>query len=59
LKHRIGMAVDSLGDIDNALNALTEEEYGVMKENALRMGRQLGEGCFIKQALDEAFSTLK
>ncbi len=59
LKHRIGMAVDSLGDIDNALNALTEEEYGVMKENALKMGRQLGEGCFIKQALDEAFSTLK
>lgn len=58
LKHRIGIAVNSLGDIDNALDALTEEEYGVMKENALRMGRQLGEGYFIKQALHEAFNTL-
>lgn len=53
-EHEIGICVSSLVDIDNALNSLTKEKYQVLKQNALTMGQKLGEGYFIKQALNKA-----
>lgn len=54
-EHKVGICVESLADIDKALNELTTEHYQIMKENALKMGQLLGEGYFIKRALDESF----
>ena len=56
-KHQIGICVDSLADIDNALNNLTEKQYQVMKDNAVKIGKALSEGFFIKQALNKAINS--
>lgn len=54
-EHKVGICVESLADIDKVLNELTTEQYQIMKENALKMGQLLGDGYFIKRALDESF----
>lgn len=56
-EHEVGICVDSLADVDNVLAGLTGEQYQVMKENAIKIGRLLGEGYFIKQALNEAINS--
>lgn len=55
LEHGIGICVESLADLDKVLSELAKEDYQTMKENAIKMGKMLGEGYFIKQALGEAF----
>lgn len=55
LENKIGISVESLEDIDKVLNELTEEDYQTMKKNAIKMGKMLGEGFFIKRALNNAF----
>lgn len=57
-EHKIGVIVDSLTDIDRTLSTLTEKQYQIMKENAIKIGKVLGEGYFIKQALNEAINSL-
>lgn len=53
-EHNIGICVNSLADIDEALGALTQEQYQEMKQNAIRIGGMIGDGYFIKQALSNA-----
>lgn len=55
LEHGIGICVESLADLDKILSKLAKDDYQIMKENAVKMGKMLGEGHFIKQALNEAF----
>lgn len=57
IKHGIGICVNSLADIGTALNSLTKEQYQAMKENAIRTGKRLGQGYFIKQALNKAINS--
>lgn len=57
-KHNIGICVNSLSEIDNALSTLTLEEYQQMRENAIRIGGMIGDGYFIKQSLDMAIKSL-
>lgn len=54
----IGLCVKSLSDLNNTFDKLTEEEYRKMKENAIRIGKMLGDGYFIKQSLDMAIKSL-
>lgn len=54
----IGICVDSLLDINNMLSSLTEEQYQSIKKNAIEMGKALGEGYFIKQAINKAISSI-
>lgn len=58
-EHKIGLCINSLTEIGNILNELTVEQYQEMKENATQIGEKLGDGYFIKQALNNAFKSLE
>lgn len=58
-KHKIGICINSLAEIDDILGRLTEDQYQEMKKNAMQMGEMLNEGYFIKQALSSAIQSLK
>lgn len=51
VKNNIGITVDSLDDLDNALNKLSKENYLSMAKNVQSFAIKLHEGDFIKQAV--------
>lgn len=53
-KHRAGICVKSLAEINNVLQNITAQEYSQMKENATQIGEKLSYGYFTKQALKAA-----
>lgn len=53
----IGICIDSLEDLEDILNSLSEEQYLEMKENTIRTGQLLGEGHFARRALLEAIES--
>lgn len=54
LKHNIGIAVDSLYDVDNAIKTITECDYELMRKNAISIGEKLRAGYYTKKALSKA-----
>lgn len=50
----IGLCVKSLKEVDGIMSAMTRDEYERMRANAIRIGRQIGEGHYITTALEEA-----
>lgn len=56
-ENKIGISIDSLADIDKALNTMTKEQYRILKENAVKIGKTLGEGYFIKQAINKILNS--
>ena len=54
----VGIAVNSIGDINEALACLTADDYKRMKERASLMGQRLAEGHYIKSGLRAAFDHL-
>ena len=54
----VGIAVNSIGEINEALACLTADDYKRMKERALLMGQRLAEGHYIKSGLRAAFDHL-
>ncbi len=46
-----GITVDSLFDIPDALNALTEEQYLKMRENTREISKKLTDGYYLKKAV--------
>ena len=54
-----GLCVDSLRDIDAALQRLSPEEYRTMRENARRIGLQLAEGHYTQEALRAGIKALE
>lgn len=59
LHENVGIAINSLNDIDQVLGNLSEEDYRQMKKNAVLMGKRLAEGYYIKEGLHAAHLTLK
>lgn len=51
LHEKVGIAVDSLGDIDKTLGSLSAADYSMLRHNAAAMGMRLAEGYYIKQGL--------
>ena len=52
IKNRLGIAVDRIDNIKSILDEIPEEDYLVMKQNAVDFGKRLNQGCYLKDVLD-------
>lgn len=50
----IGICIASLAELDQALEALTSEQYVMMKQNVRQVSERLRTGYYIRKALEEA-----
>lgn len=55
-KNGCGISVSSLYEINEVIASKTEEEYNVMKENAMRTSQKLRAGYYLKSALERALN---
>ena len=51
-ENKVGIAVDSLENLDGILDKITEEQYRLMKHNTMELASSLRNGQFIKQAVE-------
>jgi len=58
-KNGLGLAVNSLEDIDEQLMSITEEQYDNMVNNVVRMSEKIRNGYFIQHAVQQAEQILK
>ena len=58
-ENKAGIVVNSLLDIENILNNISEEEYSQIKENAKKIGNKLRNGYFYKIALEKCLDNKK
>lgn len=57
-KHKTGICVDSLRELDNILANLTEEEYNEFVKNCNKIGQQLRQGYYAKTAITKALQLI-
>jgi glycosyltransferase involved in cell wall biosynthesis len=57
-KNDVGIIVDGLEKIDEALAKVTPERYAEMRRNALSMSEKLREGYYIEKSISDAFKKL-
>ena len=50
-QQHVGIVIDSLKHLDDAIGTISDDDYRQMVANARRIGQQLREGHFLKQAL--------
>lgn len=48
---KLGIAIDSIDDIDSILASISDHDYKLMKDNALVVSGKVGEGYFLKRVL--------
>ena len=53
LKNKCGITVDSLFDIKEKINNISEEEFQELVENAQKVGNNIRSGYYLKTALDK------
>lgn len=53
-EQNVGILVDSLCNLKNELDKVTDEEYEIMKKNAEKISLKVREGYYFKTALDKA-----
>ncbi len=53
-RNSLGICVESLSELEEKLNAISEEKYGEMHQNAVRIGTLLRSGEFIRRAVKKA-----
>ena len=58
-KYNVGFIVDSLYDIDNKLNKITEEEYNRFIENVSSIKQNVRCGYYAKRAIQSAIDFCK
>lgn len=51
ISNNVGIAVESLNDIESVLNDVTEEQYCEMKSNTDRIAEKMRSGYYIKKAI--------
>lgn len=52
-KHKAGILVESLTEIDDVINNISVSDYTELKNNAVQIGMQLRDGYYYKKALQE------
>lgn len=57
-EHKLGLCVNSLEEMDQKLSKINDEEYNIMKNNALSMANKVRNGFFTKEAIKKAESIL-
>lgn len=58
-EHQIGFTINDLKKLDNKLANISDEEYELMRKNAMQLSIKLQDGFFIKKALSEVETSLK
>ena len=53
VKNKLGVAIDSLVDLDETLDSITDDEYKIMRENVLKLSKDLKNGKYTKKILEE------
>ncbi|MDN7146271.1 beta-1,6-galactofuranosyltransferase [Liquorilactobacillus mali] len=53
LENKIGVVVDSLEELDDLLDNLSEEDYQVLKNNVVRLAEKLRSGYFTKNVIKQ------
>lgn len=59
LHEGVGIATDSLRDLDKALDAITPNEYARLTKNVERVNRNLKSGFYLRQALTQAIKIIE
>lgn len=59
LKNEVGIAVESLDNLDEVISAISDESYQKMCENAKRIGKELRDGKYFQKAAEKAFEIVK
>lgn len=54
----IGILVDDICDIDSTLNAITEAEFNKMRDNVVKVNKQLADGHYFATAIRKAIELL-
>lgn len=58
-QNNVGIAVNSLDEVDKKLDKMTSIEYQNMKQNAIQLARKLRNGYFVKHAMMQSIQKLK
>lgn len=58
-EHRVGILIDSLDDIDQALKKINKSDYLIMAQNAQRLSKKITSGYFVKNAAKAALRKLE
>ena len=58
LSHKAGIAVSSLFELEDAIRAVSAEEYAEMQSNAAKLSEKLRSGYYFCKALDESLNRL-
>ncbi len=58
LQNHVGIAVDSLQDIEEKIKEISAEEYDEMCRNARNVGGKIRDGYYVKRAIEAAASSL-
>lgn len=56
--NNIGIAIKSLTELNEKLNAISDEQYQQMKANVAKISTLLGDGHYIKRAISAALNTI-
>ncbi len=56
--NNIGITVDSLRELENAISSVTPERYESMRRSVLKVKKQLDQGHYFLTAMDKALSTI-
>lgn len=55
-KNQVGVVVESLEDLEEELNQVSDAQYSLMKENAESVGAKLREGYYLRRAIQEIYN---
>lgn len=53
-KNNVGIVIESLKDLDGILESITDNEYLVMKNNAIEISNRISSGFYTKKAINKA-----
>lgn len=55
-KNKVGITVETLSELEEKINSITEEEYLEMCQNTLEIAKKLRNGYYLYQAVDKVLS---
>ncbi|HOO51382.1 MAG TPA: galactofuranosyltransferase, partial [Alphaproteobacteria bacterium] len=56
-QNHVGFTIDSLRELKHALDAVSENEYSIMQQNAARIGARLRRGAYFNDVMNQLEAT--
>ena len=57
-KHKAGILVESLTEIDDVINNISDSDYTELKNNAIQIGMQLRNGYYYKKTVQKCLDNM-